>query len=391
MERMYLDHNATTPTDPRVLRAMLPHFSEEYGNASSPHGMGNAAREAVETARAQLAAAIGGSPEGVVFTSCGSESDNWAIKGAAWARADRGRHIITSAVEHEAVLEPCRWLEKQGFEVTYLRVDSEGRVDPHDVADAIGDDTILVSIMTANNEIGTVQPIAEIGRIARERGVLFHTDAVQALGKVPVDVHRMNADLVSLSGHKVYAPKGVGALYVGRGAKLTPLIHGGHHESGRRAGTENVPYIVGFGLAAELAVSEMPEAVPRMRRLRDKLCQGIADSIPDVHLNGSLERSLPNTLNIGFHYIEGEGIVLSLDYEGVCVSTGSACSSGSLEPSHVITALGVPADRAQGSIRFSLGKDNTEEDIERVLAVLPPAVKRLRAMSPLYHGKASDQ
>lgn len=387
MKHVYLDHNATTPVDPRVADEMTPYLREHFGNASSPHALGHAAREAVETARRRVAEAIGAHPDEIVLTSGGSESDNAAIKGAAWALADRGRHIITSAIEHEAVLSTCKWLEKAGFEVTYIGVDGQGAVDPQDVAKAIRKDTILVSIMTANNEIGTIQPIEEIGEITRKQGVLFHTDAVQAVGKIPIDVTAVKVDMLSLSGHKLYAPKGVGALYIRKGVRIDPLIHGGHHERGRRAGTENVPGLAALGKAIELATAEMDENVPRMRALRDRLWEGIRSNIPDVRINGSLENGLPNTLNVGFDYIEGEGIVLMLDQHGIAVSTGSACSSGDLEPSHVITALGVPPDKAQGSIRFSLGKDNTEHDIDRVLEVLPGIIKRLREMSPLYPGR----
>ena len=375
MASIYLDHNATTPLREEVLEAMLPYLRQEFGNASSLHSFGRAARKAIETAREQVAAALGAKPREIVFTGCGTEADNQAIKGVALASQDRGDHIITSQIEHKAVLETCQYLEKQGFRVTYLPVDEYGRVNPGDVARSITNRTVLVSVMFANNEVGTIQPIAEIGRVCRDRGVTFHTDAVQAVGKLPVDVGALGVDLLSASAHKFYGPKGVGILYVRRGVKLDPLLHGGHQERGRRAATENVAGIVGLGKALELRLGEMAEEA---ERLTDRVKQGIQD-----YLNGHPTARLPGTLNLSFDYIEGEGIIMGLDLAGVAVSSGSACTSASLEPSYVLLAMGVQPALAQGSIRFSLGRENTAADVDYVLEALPPIVARLRAMSML--------
>ncbi|MFH0840144.1 MAG: cysteine desulfurase NifS [Candidatus Omnitrophota bacterium] len=387
MKRIYLDHNATTPVDPEVLKKMLPYFGEEYGNASSLHSFGRYAREAVENARLQVARLIGPvEPVDIVFTGGGTESDNFAVKGAAYALKDKGRHMITSKIEHHAVINACEFLSKNGYEVTYLDVDEYGLVDMEALKSAIRKDTILVSIMFANNEVGTIEPVKEIAKVAREKGILFHTDAVQALGKIDIDVESLGIDLLSVSAHKIYGPKGVGALYMNKKAKLTPLMHGGHHERNRRAGTENVPGIVGFGKACELAAGNMKAEMKRIEVLRDRLWQGIIKSIEDVKLNGHPTLGLPNTLNVSFKYVEGESVLLNLDLRGIAASSGSACTSGSLEPSHVLKAMGVEPATAQGSVRFSLGSENTEAEIEIVVKELPPIIKKLRDMSPLYKG-----
>ena len=380
---VYMDHAATTPVRPEVVEAMLPYFSERFGNPSSLYALAREAKEAVEEARGRVAAAIGGRPEEVFFTSGGTESDNWAVKGVAAALRKRGDHIITSAIEHHAVLHPCEVLEKQGYRVTYLPVDEFGRVNPGAVEDAVTDRTILVSVMAANNEIGTVQPVAEIGRIAHDHGVLFHTDAVQAVGAVPIDVDAMGIDLLSLSAHKFYGPKGIGALYIRRGTRIATFMDGGAQERGRRAGTENVPGIVGLGRAIELAVGEMPRSSARIATMRDRMIRGILDAIPDTRLNGHPTERLPNNVNVAFRYVEGESILLLLDSLGIAASTGSACTSASLEPSHVLTACGLPPEHAHGSLRLTLGPGNTEDDADYVLSVLPGVIERLRQMSPL--------
>jgi cysteine desulfurase len=381
MRRIYMDHNATTPLREEVLQAMLPYLREEYGNASSLHHFGIQARRAVERARESVAAALGAQPREIVFTGCGTESDNQAIKGAAYANRDRGNHIITSRVEHKAVLQTCQYLEKHGFRVTYLPVDAYGVVSPDSVAQAITDQTILVSVMAANNEVGTIQPIADIARVCRERGVPFHTDAVQAVGKLPVDVKELGIDLLSLSAHKFYGPKGVGALVVRKGVRTDPLLHGGHQEWGRRAATENVAGIVGTARVLELRLGEMAAEAERLTALRERLYEGVAARIDHVTLNGHPTQRLPGTLSLSFDFIEGEAIIMGLDLEGIAVSSGSACTSASLEPSHVLLAMGVHPGVAQGSIRFSLGRGNTEADVDTVLEKLPPIVERLRAMS----------
>jgi len=384
MRKVYLDHNATTPTHPEVVKAMLPYYEEVFGNASSIHQFGQQARKAIDKAREKVADFIGAKPEEIVFTSGGTEADNFAIKGVAYANEKKGKHIITSSIEHHAVLNPCKYLEKQGFQVTYIPVDRYGLFNPDEVKKAITKETILITIMHANNEVGTIEPIAEIGKIAKEKGICLHTDAVQTVEKIPVNVDKLNVDLLSLSGHKIYGPKGIGALYIRKGTRIQPLIQGGHHEKNRRAGTENVPAIVGLGKAIEIAKETMEGESIRLTNLRNKLCSGIGEKIDHVHLNGHPGKRLPNTLNMSFEFIEGESIILSLDMKGIAVSSGSACTSGSLEPSHVLKAMGVDPAIAQGSIRFSLGKDNTEEDINYVLEVLPEIIARLRAMSPLY-------
>lgn len=385
MRKIYLDNNATTRMREEVLKAMLPYYKDIYGNASSVHEFGRVARRAIDDARLKVAGLLGASSaEEIIFTSGGTESDNFAIKGVAHALKSKGNHIITSSVEHHAVLNTCKFLEKEGYKVTYLTVDKYGVIDLEELERSITDKTILITIMYANNEIGTIEPIEEIGKIAKERGIYFHTDAVQAVGKVPVEVKNLNVGLLSMSGHKIYGPKGIGALYIRKGTKVTAQIQGGHHEMGKRAGTENVAGIVGFGRAAELAKVELPEEAKRLKELRDYLYNGIISNIEDVTLNGHPVKRLPNTLNVGFKYLEGESIVLNLDMEGVAVSTGSACTSGSLEQSHVLTAMSIDPADIQGSVRFSLGRDNTKEDMDYVVGVLPPIIKRLRAMSPLY-------
>ena len=383
MDRIYLDNAATTAVSPEVLTAMLPYFTECYGNPSSIHSTGRDAHKAVDAARRQVAAAINADPAEIYFTAGGSESDNWAIKGTAFAKRDKGNHIITTAIEHHAVLHTCQWLEKQGFEVTYLPVDENGLVSVEDVEKAITDRTILISVMAANNEIGTIEPIAEIGALARSRGILFHTDAVQAVGAIPLDVKAMNIDMLSMSGHKFHGPKGIGALYIRKGVRLDTLIAGGAQERGKRAGTENLPGIVGIGKAIEIATRDMEANAARMTALRDKLIHGILESIPDVRLNGHPTRRLPNNVNVSVRYIEGEALLLRLDLAGIAGSSGSACTSGSLDPSHVLLAIGLPHEIAHGSLRLTLGTDTTEADIDEVLDKLPGIVKNLRDMSVL--------
>ena len=383
MDRIYLDNAATTAVSPEVLTAMLPYFTECYGNPSSIHSTGRDAHKAVDASRRQVAAAINADPSEIYFTAGGSESDNWAIKGTAFAKRDKGNHIITTAIEHHAVLHTCQWLEKQGFEVTYLPVDENGLVSVEDVEKAITDKTILISVMAANNEIGTIEPIAEIGALARSRGILFHTDAVQAVGAIPLDVKAMNIDMLSMSGHKFHGPKGIGALYIRKGVRLDTLIAGGAQERGKRAGTENLPGIVGIGKAIEIATRDMEANAARMTALRDKLIHGILESIPDVRLNGHPTRRLPNNVNVSVRYIEGEALLLRLDLAGIAGSSGSACTSGSLDPSHVLLAIGLPHEIAHGSLRLTLGTDTTEADIDEVLDKLPGIVKNLRDMSVL--------
>ncbi len=382
---VYMDHAATTATDPDVVRAMNPFLTSNFGNPSSLYRIAREAREAVELARQKVAAAIGADPTEIYFTSGGTEADNWAIKGVAFANRRKGHHIVTSAIEHHAVLHPCEWLEKQGFSVTYLPVDADGLANPADLEKAITDETVLISIMAANNEIGTIQPIADFGRIARERGIYFHTDAVQAIGAVPIDVRASNIDLLSLSAHKFYGPKGAGALFIRKGVRLDNLLHGGGQERKRRASTENVAGIVGLGRAIERATADISGRTAKVRTLRDRLISGILSSIPHTRLNGHPELRLPNNVNISFRFIEGESMLLLLDNVGVAASTGSACTSGSLEPSHVLMAIGLPHEIAHGSLRLTLGEENTDADADYVLSVLPKIVSRLREMSPLYH------
>ena len=383
---VYLDHNATTPVDPRVLEAMLPYLRDQFGNAASrSHRFGWNAEEAVSLARAQVAQVLGADPKEIVFTSGATESDNTAIIGAARMYADQGRHILTCETEHKAVIDPCQYLERNGYRVTFLKPDATGRVSAAQVAEALRDDTILVSLMYANNEIGTVHPVAEIGALCKEKGVLFHTDATQAFGKLPIDVERMGIDLLSLSAHKIYGPKGVGALYVRRKkprVRIEPIIHGGGHERGMRSGTLNVPGIVGLGTAARIAQDEMQTEGERLTRLRDRLWTGLSSRLSDIDLNGNPEHRLPNTLNVSFRYVEGESLMMGFD--DIAVSSGSACTSASLEPSYVLKALGVGDDLAHSSIRFSLGRFNTEEDIDYTIERVVAAVNHLRAMSPLY-------
>ena len=383
MNRIYMDNAATTAVAPQVLEAMLPYFTEVYGNPSSIHGTGRDARRVVDAARRQVANAIGALPQEIYFTAGGSESDNWAIKGAAFARQAKGNHIITSAIEHHAVLHTCQWLEKRGFEVTYLPVDEFGRVSVQDVENAITDKTILISIMAANNEIGTLQPIAEIGKLAKEKKILFHTDAVQAVGAIPIDVNELNVDMLSMSAHKFHGPKGIGALYIRKGVRVDGFMHGGAQERGQRAGTENLPGIVGMGKAIELATANLAENAARETRLRDRLIDGIMAAIPDIRLNGHRTERLPNNVNISFRYVEGEALLLRLDLAGIAGSSGSACTSGSLDPSHVLLAIGLPHEIAHGSLRLTLGTDSTESDVDAVLTELPKIVKLLRDMSPL--------
>ena len=380
---VYMDHAATTPVRPEVVEAMLPYFSERYGNPSSLYALAREAKGAVEEARGRVAAAIGAEPEEIFFTSGGTESDNWAIKGVAAGLRKRGGHIITSSIEHSAVLRPCQALEREGYRVTYLPVDEFGRVSPDAVEDAITKETILVSVMAANNEIGTIQPVAEIGRVAHDHGILFHTDAVQAIGAFPVDVDEMEADLLALSSHKFGGPKGVGALYVRRKTRIATLMDGGAQERGRRAGTENVPGIVGLGRAIELAVAGMPGNAARIAGMRDRMIREILDTIPDCRLNGHPTDRLPNNVNIAFSYVEGESILLLLDAHGIAASSGSACTSASLEPSHVLLAIGLPHEIAHGSLRLTPGPDTTEDDVDHVLSVLPGVIERLREISPL--------
>ena len=387
MRRIFLDHAATTPTRPEALNAMLPYFADSFGNPSSIYSQGQEAKGAVEEARTKVAELIGARSEEIVFTSGGTEADNLALKGLAYASEHKGNHIITTSIEHHAVLEACKFLERRGLEITYLPVDKHGLVDPDDVKKAITDKTILISVMQANNEVGTIEPVEEIGKIAQEAGVHFHSDAVQTVAHIPMNVDELEVDLLSISGHKLYGPKGVGALYVRKGTKLVSLIHGGEQERRRRAGTENVPAIVGLGKAVELAGQEMGKEAERLARLRDKLIEGLEKKIDHICLNGHPTRRLPNNVNISIDFVEGESILLNLDLEGICASTGSACSSASLEPSHVLLALGLSPEQAHGSLRFTLGRDNTQADVERVLEVLPGIVAKLRAMSPLLKGQ----
>jgi len=380
MEAIYMDHNATTPLRAEVREAMSPYLNEVFGNASSIHTCGRAAAKGINRAREQVAEALGCRPEEVVFTGGGTEADNQAIKGVACALREKGNHIITTQIEHHAVLHTCQYLEMQGFQVTYLPVDEYGMVDPHNVRRAINDHTILISVMHANNEVGTVQPLAEIGRIAREKDVLLHTDAIQTFGKLPTRVDELGVDLLSLSAHKLYGPKGVGALYVRQGTRLDPLLHGGHHERNRRAGTENVAGIVGLGRAVELALTEMEEEAGRLASLRERLWDGIAANVEGVQRHGHPTQALPGTLNACFEYIEGESIVLGLDMKGIAVSSGSACTSGALDPSHVLLAMGLEPGIAQGAVRFSLGRENTVEQVETVVAALQGVIKPLQVM-----------
>jgi len=383
MKRIYLDNAATTPMDAEVLKAMLPFLSDSFGNPSSIHSFGQETRAAVEESRDKIASLISARSEEIVFTGGGTEADNFAIKGAAFANEGKGDHIITTSIEHHAVMESCKFLERRGFRITYLPVGIDGLVDPQDVKKAITDRTILISVMHANNEVGTIEPLAEIGKIAREEGIYFHTDAVQTVGHIPVNVDELGIDLLAMSAHKLCGPKGVGALYIRKGTKLIPFIHGGEQERRRRAGTENVPAIVGFGKAAEIAQREMDGVAEHLIRLRGKLLQGMTERIEHIHLNGHPTQRLPNNVNVSIEFVEGESMLLNLDLEGIAASTGSACSSSSLEPSYVLLAMGFPQELAHGSLRFSMGRETTEEDIDRVLEVLPRIIAKLRAMSPM--------
>ncbi len=379
---IYLDHAATTPVDPQVLEAMLPYFSAQYGNPSSIYALGRAAHKALDEAREKIAAVLGCRPTELIFTGCGSESDNLAIKGVAQANQKRGNHIITSAIEHHGILHACQYLEKFGYEVTYLPVDQYGRVNPADVEQAITDRTVLVSIMYANNEVGTIQPISEISQMCRARRIPFHTDAVQAGGALDLDVNRLGVDLLSLSAHKFYGPKGVGILYIRQGTRILPQLQGGSQERNRRAGTENVAGIVGAGEALRLAYAALEENNAHVRALRDQLIQRLL-TIPGAHLTGHPTERLPNNASFCFERIEGESVLLNLDMLGIAASSGSACTSASLDPSHVLLAMGVPPELAHGSLRLTLGKDNTQEDIDAVADALPGIIEKLRALAPL--------
>jgi cysteine desulfurase len=385
-----LDYNATTPVAPEVLAAMLPYFSEEFGNANSIHAFGQRGRGAVEEARVSVAELLGARPAEILFTSGGTESNNHAILGVVGAAPGERKHVITTAVEHNAVVDPCHALERRGVRLTVLPVNREGIVAPEDVRKAICPDTVLITVMLANNELGTLHPVEEIGKIASEKGVLLHTDAVQAVGKVPVNVIRLGVHLLSISGHKIYGPKGVGALYVRRGIRLEPLMHGGHHERDRRPGTENVAGIVGLGKAAKLAMNRLQEEAERLRRLRDLLERGLLDRIPQARSNGARVQRTPNTTNLTFPFVEGEAMVIALDLKGVACSTGAACSSGAVEPSHVLTAIGLPPEEARATLRFSLGHQTTDEEIEYALETIPPVIARLRELSPKYMKPAAS-
>lgn len=388
---IYLDNAATTKTAPEVVEAMLPYFGEAYGNPSAIYSLGSAGKKAVNEARRSIAKVINARQEEIYFTAGGTEADNWALKAVAESYGEKGRHIITTKIEHHAVLHTCGYLEKNGFEVTYLDVDSDGLVDPEALKAAIRPDTILISVMLANNEIGTIEPVREIGAIARERGILFHTDAVQAFGQIPIDVEEWKVDLLSASAHKVNGPKGVGVLYIRSGLKLRSFIHGGAQERNRRAGTENVPGIVGFGAAAERAMKLMEEKGKKERELRDYLIQSIEKQIPYCRLNGHREKRLPGNVNFSFRFIEGESLLIMLDMRGICASSGSACTSGSLDPSHVLLATGLKHEEAHGSLRMTLSEENTKEEMDEVVEALRAIVSRLREMSPLYEDFVKSQ
>ena len=387
MKRIYLDYAATTPMRSEVVEAMLPYFTEVFGNPSTIYSYGQEAKEAIEESRSKIARLIKAQEEEIVFTGSGTEADNLALTGIIYASEGKKDHIITSAVEHHAVSETTKFLEKRRYKISYLPVDEYGLVNPDDVKKALTAKTVLISVMHANNEVGTIEPIKEIGRIAREAKVYFHTDAVQAVGHIGGDVKELGVDLLSISAHKLYGPKGVGALYIRKGTRIAPLMHGGEQEKRRRAGTENVPGIVGLGVAAELALEEIEEEAGRLRQLRDRLVEGLKERIKHIHFNGHPVKRLPNNVNICVEYVEGESMVLNLDLEGICVSTGSACTSSNLEPSHVLSSMGLPPELAHGSLRFTLGKWTTNEDIDRVLEVLPRIVAKLRAMSPLLKSR----
>jgi cysteine desulfurase len=384
MKRIYLDHNATTPIAPEVLAAMLPYLTEEYGNASSIHAFGQNARGAVEQARSSVAALVGARAADIMFTSGGTESNNHAILGAVAAAPGKAKHVITSAIEHVAVLDPCRALAKSGIELTVLPVDRDGLANLEDLRAAIRPETVLITLMLANNEIGTIEPIEEIGKIAAEKGIVFHTDAVQAAGKIPIDVEKLDVDLLSISAHKFCGPKGVGALYIRKGTQLGPLMYGGHSERDRRPGTEDVAAIAGMGKAAELALAGVRRENERVREMRDRLERGLLDRVPHAWVNGARAPRVPNTANLTFPFIEGESMVIALDLKGIACSTGAACSSGALEPSHVLMALGLAPEDARATLRLSLGHQTTEKEIDFALETIPPVIERLRQLSPTY-------
>jgi len=384
MDKIYFDHAATTAVRPEVLDAILPFFTERYGNPSSIYEIARTNKKALETARDKTAAALGADPAEIFFTGSGTEADNWAIRGIAELNEKTGGHIITTAIEHHAVLHTCQYLEKHGFSVTYLPVGGDGIISMADLEKAIRPDTKLITVMTANNEIGSLQPIEEIGALARSKKIVFHTDAVQAVGQIPINVKAQNIDMLSLSAHKFYGPKGVGALYVKKGIPLRPFMFGGAQERGKRAGTENIPGIVGLGAAIELAAFEMDKESKRLAVLRDRLIEGVLSSDSHVRLNGSRTKRLPNNVNVSFEFVEGESMLLLLDMKGIFASSGSACTSGSLDPSHVLLAIGLPHEKAHGSLRLTLGRDTTDEQIDYFLKELPPIIARLRDMSPLY-------
>ena len=384
VRKVYLDHSATTAVDPEVAQLMMTYYTEKFGNPSSIHSFGREAKKALEDARVQVANLIGAKPDEIIFTSGGTEADNMAILGVAYANKNKGNHIITSAVEHHAVLDTCKYLEKQGFKLTVLPVDQDGLVSVADLAAALTPETILVSIMHANNEVGTIQPIAEMGKLLQGKGIVFHTDAVQSLGKIPVNVEELGVQLLTGSAHKIYGPKGVGCLYIRKGTRLQALVHGGGQEKKRRSGTENTPGVIGFGKACELAAQRLEQDNAYITDLRDRLLRGIMDKMEHIKLNGHPTKRVPNNVNVSFEFIEGESLLLSLDMQGIAASSGSACTSGSLDPSHVLLGMGICHEIAHGSLRLTLGRDNTLEDIDYVLDILPGIVNRLRAMSPLY-------
>ena len=384
MKRIYMDHNATTPVHPEVIDAMLPYLREEWGNPSSIHWAGRKPKKGIDEARDQVAKILNADPSEIIFVSNGSEGNNFAIKGILEAKRGKGNHIITTKVEHPSILGTCKHLARSGFDVTYLDVDSDGLLDLDQLRGAIKPETVLITIMFANNETGVIFPVEEIGKIAREHKVTFHTDAIQGVGKVPIDVERDNIDMLTLSGHKLYAPKGIGAVYVKRGVRVQPLIHGGHQERNRRAGTEDVASIVALGKACEVAMRDMEKETEHLLKLRSRLEKGLLQGVSHTRINGHPEKRIPNTANIAFDFVEGESILLNLDMKGVAASSGSACTSGTLEPSHVLVAMGVSLEDSHGSVRFSLGRSNTEEDVDYVIDALPSLVERLRSMSPLY-------
>lgn len=386
MNKIYFDHNATTPVLDEVFDAMVPFLKEQWGNPSSIHWAGRGTRKAVEDAREKVSALLNCTPLELIFTSSGTEGDNHAIKGLAYAQKNKGNHIITTKVEHPAVLSTCKHLQKEGFEVTYLDVDKDGLISLDELKSAITPKTILISVMYANNETGVIFPIKEIGQIAKEKGVAFHTDAVQAAGKIKIDVQELNVDLLTISGHKLYGPKGIGALFIKRGTRLVPLMHGGHQERNRRGGTENVAGIVAMGKAAEIAMRDMDKETEHLQALKERLEKGMAERVPHIKVNGHPDKRLPNTANISFEFVEGESLLLNLDMKGIAASSGSACTSGSLEPSHVLVSMGLTHELSHGSVRFSLGKSNTVQEIDYLLEIMPPIVERMRSMSPLYAG-----